>query len=428
MSMLALDGTVTSTLVIVPAPRNGSINIVRSTYRIRSEISPDISCGNFFEPTIFKTYYHFVMPAQKPDVKNFPISAEVPLNQACDIYLARRSRHLKLRSVEAYKYHFRTLMSFFDPNRALSTFHEGDLRDYQRWRSLPGQAQRKAGPSLINHEIGALAQVLNFGGLWLPISKYYERLPENNSPHPKVLTAEEEDRFFRFAASKPRWRTAYNSARLTANSTISGCELRTLRLINLQLDQIPPKVTVSEMAKNRHRLRSVPLNETALAAIRELLVLARERGSIDPSHYLIAFQRKNGIYVPEQPASPYFIRTPFRAIGRACGLQWVTPTTFRHQAITKLLEGGAPDETVRAIAGHVSQRAMSYYSHIRIEAKKVALDRLEPVPTEMKPATPRRGAALPLLKQLRAMANQLGIEPDAAVELVLGYERSKTAN
>ena len=176
---------------------------------MRLETSLDISCCNFFEPTIFKTYYHFVMPAQKHDVKRFPIPAEIPLNQACDIYLTRRSRHLRLRSVEAYKYHFRTLMSFFDPNRALSTFHEGDLRDYQRWRSLPGQAQRKAGPSLINHEIGALAQVLNFAGLWLPISKYYERLPETNSSHPKVLTAEEEDRFFRLPRVNPdgEWHT-----------------------------------------------------------------------------------------------------------------------------------------------------------------------------------------------------------------------------
>lgn len=315
-------------------------------------------------------------------------------------------------------------MSFFDPSRALSTFHEGDLREYQHWRSVPGETQRKAGPSLINHEIGALAQVLKFAGLWLPISKYYERLPETNSSHPKVLTAEQEDRFFRAAASKPRWRMAYNSARLTANSTISGCELRTLRLFNLQLEQIPPKVTVSEMAKNKHRMRSVPLNETAVDAIRELLVLARKRGSINPSHYLFAFRRKSGTYVPEKPASPYFIRTSFRAIGRSCGLQWVTPTTFRHQAITKLLEAGAPDETVRAIAGHGSQRALSYYSHIRIEAKKVALDRLA-LPTEMKSARTRGGAAFPLLKQLRTIANQLGIAPDAALELVLAYERSK---
>jgi integrase len=168
--------------------------------------------------------------------------------------------------------------------------------------------------------------------------------------------------------------------------------LRTLRLKNLRLDQLPPIVNVSEEAKNKHRIRAVPLNDTALSAIRELLALAGERGSVEPEHYLIAFRLKKGTYAPERPASPYFIRTTFRAIGRACGLRWVTPTNFRHQAITKLLESGTPDETVRAIAGHVSQRAMSYYSHIRIEAKKIARDRLHPLAEEGKLASGQRDA------------------------------------
>jgi integrase len=360
-------------------------------------------------------------------LKGPPLSPRLPLNRASEIFMARRKRHLRPRSLEAYKYHFKTLMRFFNANRMLFSFHEGDLRDYQRWRSFTDTDQGKAGPSLINHELGALAQVLKLAGLWLPISNYYERLPERNCAHPKVLTAEEEERFLRFAASKPRWRTAYNSARLTLNSTVSGCELRTLRLENLRLSQVPPTIHVSEAAKNKHRMRTVPLNETALCAVRDLLVLARERGSIEPSHYLIAFRLKNGAYVPELPASPYFIRTAFRAIGRACALRWVTPSSFRHQAITKLLESGAPDETVRAIAGHVSQRAMSYYSHIRIEAKKVALDRLEPLPKKVKPASSGRAAAFPLLRQLRTMADQLGIRADAALELVLAYERGKTS-
>ncbi|OAI57284.1 hypothetical protein AYO50_01785 [Acidobacteria bacterium SCGC AG-212-P17] len=67
---------------------------------------------------------------------------------------------------------------------------------------------------------------------------------------------------------------------------------------------------------------------------------------------------------------------------------------------------------VRAIAGHVSQKAMSYYSHIRIEAKKVPLDLLVPI---AKPKSARKGAALPLLSQLRRKANQLGIPADAGI-------------
>jgi hypothetical protein len=141
------------------------------------------------------------MPTDK--LQGPPLSPQLPLNRASEIYLARRKRHLTPRSVDAYNYHFRMLKRFFDPNRKLSSFHEGDLRAYQKWRSLPAAQHGKAGPSLINHEIGALAQVLKLAGLWVPISNYYERLPEIKCAHPEVLTAEEEDRFFRFAASSP---------------------------------------------------------------------------------------------------------------------------------------------------------------------------------------------------------------------------------
>jgi hypothetical protein len=44
----------------------------------------------------------------------------------------------------------------------------------------------------------------------------------------------------------------------------------------------------------------------------------------------------------------------------------------------------------------------------------------------VKPASLRAGAAFPLLNQLRSLANQLGIAADAALELVLAYERSKS--
>src|ERR1700741_2158886 len=45
-------------------------------------------------------------------------------------------------------------------------------------------------------------------------------------------------------------------------------------------------------------------------------------------------------------------------------------------AITELAESQASDRTVMSIAGHVSQRMLAHYSHVRIEAKRKALDSL----------------------------------------------------
>ena len=53
----------------------------------------------------------------------------------------------------------------------------------------------------------------------------------------------------------------------------------------------------------------------------------------------------------------------------------------RHQAITELAESKASDQTIMSIAGHVSKKMLGHYSHIRMEAKRNALDALS-----MKPA------------------------------------------
>src|ERR1022692_1255275 len=46
----------------------------------------------------------------------------------------------------------------------------------------------------------------------------------------------------------------------------------------------------------------------------------------------------------------------------------------RHTLVTELAEGGAGDEVIMSIAGHVSRAMLSQYSHVRMEAKRRALD------------------------------------------------------
>ena len=45
----------------------------------------------------------------------------------------------------------------------------------------------------------------------------------------------------------------------------------------------------------------------------------------------------------------------------------------RHTIITELSEGGAGDRTIMDIAGHVSSQMLKHYSHIRMQAKRDAL-------------------------------------------------------
>ena len=50
---------------------------------------------------------------------------------------------------------------------------------------------------------------------------------------------------------------------------------------------------------------------------------------------------------------------------------------LRHTAITKLAETIASDQTIMAIARHVSRKMLEHYSHVRLEAKRRALEAIE---------------------------------------------------
>ena len=49
---------------------------------------------------------------------------------------------------------------------------------------------------------------------------------------------------------------------------------------------------------------------------------------------------------------------------------------LRHHAITELAESLASDQTIMSIAGHVSPKMLAHYSHVRMDAKRKALDGL----------------------------------------------------
>ena len=49
---------------------------------------------------------------------------------------------------------------------------------------------------------------------------------------------------------------------------------------------------------------------------------------------------------------------------------------LRHQAITELAETGASDATMMALAGHMTREMMEHYSHVRMAAKRDALEKL----------------------------------------------------
>jgi Phage integrase family len=69
-------------------------------------------------------------------------------------------------------------------------------------------------------------------------------------------------------------------------------------------------------------------------------------------------------------------RSAWRSLTKEAGLHGLRFHDLRHHAVTELAESQASDQTIMAIAGHVSPRMLAHYSHVRMEAKRQALDAL----------------------------------------------------
>lgn len=91
---------------------------------------------------------------------------------------------------------------------------------------------------------------------------------------------------------------------------------------------------------------------------------------IRPDWYVFPFGKP-------QPADPTRHVTSFKTSWRNVRSSAKVIGRFhdnRHTLITELAESGAGDQTIMDIAGHVSKQMLKHYSHIRMEAKRTALE------------------------------------------------------
>jgi integrase len=257
----------------------------------------------------------------------------------------------------------------------LREIHVGHFEQYQKMRTAGEGGMRRAGPSLVNHELNTLSQILARANLWAPIMPHYKPL---RLPRPKVgcaLASEDEERLFRIAASNPRWKVAYCCAILTANTTAGPNEIRHLRRGDVDLD--PPAIRIDEGVKNEYRRRTIPLNLPAAWAMRQLVNRARDLGDMDPGHYILPHRAPDGTngFDPTRPISSW--RGSWNKLRKAAGMPNLRMYDLRHHAITRLLEDeDVSERTVIELAGHVSRAMLERYSHIRMRTKKEAVDAL----------------------------------------------------
>ena len=289
--------------------------------------------------------------------------------EAAELHLKRRESEVSASTIRLERDALKQV------KRHLGENHLGQLTPDSLGTYIQKRKGERIGNRTINIEVGVLRRILKRHKLWHIVGEDYHPLPEPKGIG-RALTSTQELNLFT-AASRQEWQVAFWASLLTANTTAAGCELRNLRLADVDVETSTMLVKVG---KNKFRIRAIPVNQSATWAVEQLLARARRLGARSPEHCLIPCRVSGKTYDPVQPPSSWAWRTAWRKLPEACGLSGLRPHDLRHHAITRLAESSeASEQTIMSIAGHVSREMLEHYSHIRQDAKRKAVASLDNV-------------------------------------------------
>jgi len=301
--------------------------------------------------------------------------ARQPFGQAADEYVASRRLELASASQSKEKQLLVQPRGYFQQT-PLRSITAKMITDYRTWR-----AEQGVGPATLNAELGILRRILKRAKLWRRVADDIRPLKEPSTIG-RALTEEEKHRLLETAAMRPEWETAYLAAILCLNTTARGCELKGLQWSDVDLFGRTLTIRTSKTTAGE---RVVPLTDVAVSALARLRRRAESFGPVDSAHYLFAafvpkftFSGKRVVsytvtlFEPTKPLKSW--RSAWRTLAKKAGLPGFRFHDLRHCAITQLAENGTSDSTIMAIAGHVSRRMLERYSHVRMDAKRKAME------------------------------------------------------
>jgi integrase len=317
--------------------------------------------------------------------------ARLPFNDAAKQFLEDRSWRLSPSSVQREKAGLKVFKNFFGlpvaritPELILAHVNE--------------RAAAGIKPATINRDLGIIRGVLKKAKRWHLFADDIKPLPVREEVG-RVLCYEGKLNLLKTAALRPEWQNAACAATLALNTTMRSCEIKQLRWLDIDLAE---KALTIRRSKTGAGERVIPLNADAWNTILLQYRRAQSLGEVRPEHYLFPACEASHAD-PTRPQTSW--RTAWRNLTRliqcpACGRQQGPSETcrnlqcnsdlkrvrsplsglrfhdLRHHAITELAESQASDSTVMAIAGHVSPKMLAHYSHVRLQAKRIALDSL----------------------------------------------------
>ena len=173
-------------------------------------------------------------------------------------------------------------------------------------------------------------------------------------------------------AKKRRSPNFYPALVLALNTGLRLKELRTIKWE--QIDLLDKKtLTVGKSKTDAGTGRVVPLNVEVLNVLQQHAAwFVRKFGECKPEWYVFPFGQPQ----PTDPRKPVTtFKTAWANVRKNTKVEgrW---HDHRHTVITELSENGTSREAIKSMVGHVSDAMVERYSHIRMEAKRAAVEEI----------------------------------------------------
>ena len=301
-------------------------------------------------------------------------------------WLASQQGRVAPNTVSVAKISLKHLLEAFG-SRLLCDITAGDVTGYQQKR-LRESAQGKT----VNIELGVFRQIMKAHDCWSILDGKIKSLPVRKGVG-RCLSPGEEQRLLTECAKADS--ACYTAVVLALNTTMCKDEIRNLRWG--QIDLFQGVLTVGKGKTDARTGRVIPLNSAAMKA---LVDWGSGFPNRQPGHYVFPWCESKQVD-PLRPTKGW--RTAWRNACKRAGIK-VRFHDLRHTAITKLSESQASDQTIMSIAGHVSRQMLEHYSHIRLAAKRAALDSIAtPLPDSA------AGRAPAFEEDVHQIGNQIGM-------------------
>ena len=285
-------------------------------------------------------------------------------SKAAEVFLEDRKGRVALRTIQFEKERLKPLSVFFS-EKSLLRVNADDINAYQRVRLSAGLSGKT-----INMDIGVLRLMMKRAKCWSIVADDVKMFPKRSRIIGRVLTLDQKAHLFQTAGSNPNWLVAYCAAVLAVSTTCRSIELKNLRWCDVDLFSRSMRIRRSKTDAGH---RTIPLNGDATAALARLWERAQLEGA-DASGHFVFPACEHGKIDPTRPQKSW--RSAWRTLTKAAGILGFRFHDLRHQAITEMAEAGATDATIMAVAGHLDRAMMEHYSHVRMTAKRDALDKL----------------------------------------------------